>query len=178
MSARARRQPGAPSPPTPTRRTRGARARKQPGGVLPRAVSKRPSSRAVGVRGLYSLSPLVAPQLGQPRPGVHGPRRSSRGILRLSRRRKEAMRLSPPEGTDRDLHPLRWKPRRSSVSSAAAAANVCAQKQAALPDVESAAASAPEGVLLTELLPSFPAPPAPPKMMPPHCTTWQAHKAP
>ncbi|XDC71304.1 hypothetical protein R6Z07F_002477 [Ovis aries] len=80
VSARARRQLGAPSPPTPT----GAHARrastKQPGGVLHAQPLKRPSPRAGGREGLYSLSLPVAPQLGQPRPGVHGLRRSSRGI--------------------------------------------------------------------------------------------------
>lgn len=80
VSARARRQLGAPSPPTPTRAHARRASTKQPGGVLHAQPLKRPSPRAGGREGLYSLSLPVAPQLGQLRPGVHGLRRSSRGI--------------------------------------------------------------------------------------------------
>ncbi|CAI9158974.1 unnamed protein product [Rangifer tarandus platyrhynchus] len=94
-SARARRELGAPLPPTPTRAHARRASTKQPGGVFHAQPLKRPSRRA-----------------------------------------------------------------------AAAAANVCAQKQAALPDLESRPPRRlRRGVPLTELLRSFPAAPAP-KMTP------------
>lgn len=120
VSARARRQLGAPSPPTPTRAHARRASTKQPGGVPPRAAPEAPQPKGGGREG---SAPFAACRASARAAAFWRARAPSElpghpPGFRVAARSGQCGCL--PEGTDRDLHPLRWKPRRSSVSSAAA----------------------------------------------------------
>lgn len=149
---RARTPPAARFRPTPTGARTARASTKQPGGVHA-WQPLRPCSAAGA--GLYSLSPPVAPQLGQPRPACTGSV-GAPGASSPLRRWRSGQCGCLPEGTDRTSTPVEAQKVLGFLSSS------CGQRRRVKTGRPAgrripAAASAPEGPLTVTAEPGPPA---------------------